>query len=136
MGEGIVIREYTSSVGQEFFISIEDNLGYLYGFTRLLLPKEDETIEEDLILVLTDNEPLDQQVVEKLTNLENEHQLFFKPLKMKMQQEVDITWPDDSSSKILIKFPGILIGQSRNKYLLLYFNDHRWFDLTKRYLSK
>ncbi len=39
-----IIRQYTSSVGQEFFITIEDNLGYLYGFTRLLLPKETETI--------------------------------------------------------------------------------------------
>jgi len=34
----LVIRWYHSSVGQELFISYEDHLGYLYGFTRLLLP--------------------------------------------------------------------------------------------------
>lgn len=40
----IIIRHYNSSVGQEFFVSIEDTLGYLYGFTRLLLPEEHESI--------------------------------------------------------------------------------------------
>lgn len=35
----LVVRAYESSVGQEYFISYEDELGYLYGFTRLLLPK-------------------------------------------------------------------------------------------------
>lgn len=35
----LVERKYASSVGSEFFISFEDNLGYLYGFTRLLLPE-------------------------------------------------------------------------------------------------
>lgn len=34
----IIIRKYQSSVGSEYFISCEDELGYLYGFTRLLLP--------------------------------------------------------------------------------------------------
>ena len=34
----LVIRWYASSVGQELFISYEDHLWYLYGFTRLLLP--------------------------------------------------------------------------------------------------
>ncbi|MEI6671805.1 MAG: hypothetical protein WCL02_00080 [bacterium] len=34
----IIIRKYISSGGVEYFISCEDNLGYLYGFTRLLLP--------------------------------------------------------------------------------------------------
>jgi len=37
----LVLRWYKSSVGQECFISFEDELGYLYGFTRLLLPNED-----------------------------------------------------------------------------------------------
>lgn len=40
----LVIRRYASSVGREYFISFEDELGYLYGFTRLLLPKPEETI--------------------------------------------------------------------------------------------
>lgn len=34
----LVVRKYISSVGDEYFISCEDELGYLYGFTRLLLP--------------------------------------------------------------------------------------------------
>jgi hypothetical protein len=37
----LVLRWYKSSVGQECFISFEDELGYLYGFTRLLLPNQD-----------------------------------------------------------------------------------------------
>ena len=36
----LVERQYASSVGSEFFLSFEDRLGYLYGFTRLLLPTE------------------------------------------------------------------------------------------------
>lgn len=34
----LVIRWYHSSLGQELFISYEDHLWYIYGFTRLLLP--------------------------------------------------------------------------------------------------
>lgn len=41
----LVVRAYESSVGKEYFISYEDELGYLYGFTRLLLPYQKETIE-------------------------------------------------------------------------------------------
>lgn len=41
----LVVRAYESSVGQEYFISYEDELGYLYGFTRLLLPKFEERID-------------------------------------------------------------------------------------------
>ncbi len=37
----LVLRRYKSSAGQECFISFEDELWYLYGFTRLLLPNED-----------------------------------------------------------------------------------------------
>ncbi len=33
----LIIRKYLSSGGVEYFISFEDQLGYLYGFTRLLL---------------------------------------------------------------------------------------------------
>ena len=36
----LIIRKYLSSGGVEYFISFEDELGYLYGFTRLLLPKQ------------------------------------------------------------------------------------------------
>jgi elongator complex protein 3 len=32
----LFIRKYESSVGEEYFISFEDKLGYLYGFCRLL----------------------------------------------------------------------------------------------------
>ena len=41
----LIIRSYQSSVGTEYFISYEDELGYLYGFTRLLLPFPDQTID-------------------------------------------------------------------------------------------
>jgi len=37
----LVIRKYLSSVGEEYFISFEDNAGYLIWFTRLLLPIND-----------------------------------------------------------------------------------------------
>ncbi len=36
----LVLRWYKSSAGQECFISFEDELGYLYWFTRLLLPND------------------------------------------------------------------------------------------------
>ena len=35
----LVIRKYLSSVWTEYFVSYEDELGYLYWFTRLLHPK-------------------------------------------------------------------------------------------------
>ena len=41
----LVLRWYNSSAGQECFISFEDELGYLYGFTRLLLPDEDSVVD-------------------------------------------------------------------------------------------
>lgn len=37
----LVLRWYKSSAWQECFISFEDTLGYLYGFTRLLRPNEE-----------------------------------------------------------------------------------------------
>ena len=40
----LVLRWYKSSAGQECFISFEDELGYLYGFTRLLLPNDDSVV--------------------------------------------------------------------------------------------
>jgi len=40
----LVLRWYKSSVGHECFISFEDELGYLYWFTRLLLPNDDSVV--------------------------------------------------------------------------------------------
>jgi len=40
----LILRRYKSSVGQECFISFEDELWYLYWFTRLLLPNEDSVV--------------------------------------------------------------------------------------------
>ncbi len=40
-----VVRAYRSSNGIEMFCSFEDTLWYLYGFTRLLLPLPEETID-------------------------------------------------------------------------------------------
>jgi len=35
-----VVREYASSNGTEYFLSIEDQMWYLYGFARLCCPSE------------------------------------------------------------------------------------------------
>lgn len=43
----LVIRKYLSSVGEEYFISYEDEMWYLYWFTRLLLPRPENTVEID-----------------------------------------------------------------------------------------
>ena len=40
----LVLRWYKSSAGQECFISFEDELWYLYWFTRLLLPNDDNIV--------------------------------------------------------------------------------------------
>lgn len=40
----LVIRRYASSAGEEYFISFEDHQGYLYGFTRLMLPNNSSAI--------------------------------------------------------------------------------------------
>ncbi len=41
----IVVRRYRSSNGEEFFLSIEDSIWYLYWFARLLLPDEGTAID-------------------------------------------------------------------------------------------
>jgi ELP3 family radical SAM enzyme/protein acetyltransferase len=41
----MVVRRYHSSMGDEYFISFEDELGYIYGFTRLLVPTAGKTLE-------------------------------------------------------------------------------------------
>lgn len=41
----LVVRKYRSSAGEELFISYEDELGYLYGFTRLLLIAEEHAVD-------------------------------------------------------------------------------------------
>jgi len=41
----LVVRRYRSSVWEEYFLSFEDELWYLYGFTRLLLPDTEHAIE-------------------------------------------------------------------------------------------
>lgn len=41
----LVIREYASTVGREFFIAMETSQGYLYGFTRLLLPQAEHALD-------------------------------------------------------------------------------------------
>jgi histone acetyltransferase (RNA polymerase elongator complex component) len=43
--ELLVIRKYESSAGMEYFISYEDELGYLYGFARLLLENGERRTE-------------------------------------------------------------------------------------------
>ena len=41
----LVVRKYQSSVWDEYFISFEDELWYLYWFTRLLHPLKENTID-------------------------------------------------------------------------------------------
>lgn len=41
----LVVRKYLSGSGVECFISFEDELGYLYGFTRLLLITAENAID-------------------------------------------------------------------------------------------
>ena len=43
----LVVRKYHSGVGEEYFISFEDELGYLYGFTRLLMIEEDQSVKRE-----------------------------------------------------------------------------------------
>jgi len=43
----LVIRSYDSSVWQDYFISFEDELGYVYWFLRLCLPKKDQAIDRE-----------------------------------------------------------------------------------------
>ena len=43
----LVVRKYRSGVGEEYFISFEDELGYLYGFTRLLMIEEDKSVKRE-----------------------------------------------------------------------------------------
>ena len=42
----LVARRYRSSNGEELFLAVEDTLGYLYGFARLLLPDVGTTLDE------------------------------------------------------------------------------------------
>jgi elongator complex protein 3 len=44
-GVFLVVRQYRSSVGMEYFIAYEDVEGYLYGFTRLLLPDDAQAVD-------------------------------------------------------------------------------------------
>jgi len=41
----LVVRKYLSGPGVEYFISFEDELGYLYGFTRLLLITPESAVD-------------------------------------------------------------------------------------------
>lgn len=41
----LVVRRYRSSVGEEYFIAFEDEVGYLRWFTRLLLPDVEHALE-------------------------------------------------------------------------------------------
>lgn len=43
----LIVRKYRSGVGEEYFISFEDELGYLYGFTRLLMIEEDQSVKRE-----------------------------------------------------------------------------------------
>ena len=84
----IVIRKYFSSGGVEYFISFEDQLGYLYGFTRLLLPSDPVDIKwlgkNTAIIrelhVYGQVEWLKDEKIKKLKNWKSQHKWFGKQL--------------------------------------------------------
>lgn len=86
----IVIRKYQSSGGVEYFISCEDELGYLYGFTRLLLPKPQDTIQIPWLGTSTaiirelhiygQMEWLKNEKIEKIKNSKSQHKWFGRQL--------------------------------------------------------
>ena len=86
----LVMRKYMSSGGVEYFISYEDQLGYLYGFTRLLLPDPKDTIQIPWLGKSTaiirelhiygQMEWLKDEKIEKLKNWKSQHKGFWKQL--------------------------------------------------------
>ncbi len=88
----IIIRKYVSSGGVEYFISCEDQLGYLYGFTRLLLPNKEQGTKikvkglgKDVAIIRElhiygQMEWLKNEKIEKLKNWKSQHKGFWKQL--------------------------------------------------------
>ena len=86
----LVMRKYISSGGVEYFISFEDNLGYLYWFTRLLLPNGKDRIQIPWLGKFTaiirelhvygQMEWLKNEKIEKLKNWKSQHKWFGKQL--------------------------------------------------------
>ena len=86
----IIIRKYMSSGGVEYFISFEDQLGYIYGFTRLFLPYEKDTIQIPWLGRFTaiirelhiygQMEWLKEEKIEKSKNEKSQHKWFGKQL--------------------------------------------------------
>ena len=79
-----------SSGGVEYFISFEDQLGYLYWFTRLLLLNEKDTVQipwlGKSIAIIRElhiygqMEWLKNEKIEKLKNWKSQHKWFGKQL--------------------------------------------------------
>ena len=92
----LVIRKYLSSAGEEYFISFEDKLGYLYGFVRLLVPTkwiEWEGLGKDTALVR------ELHVYWQLKELNRDveigwaqHKWFWKRLMETAQKIAKISW--------------------------------------------
>ena len=84
----LVMRRYMSSGGVEYFISFEDDLGYLYGFARLLLPTDPVDIQwlgkNTAIIrelhVYGQVEWLKDEKIKKLKNWKSQHKWFWKQL--------------------------------------------------------
>jgi elongator complex protein 3 len=89
-GTNLIIRKYVSSGGVEYFVSCEDQLGYLYWFTRLLLPNEKDTIQIPWLGKSTaiirelhiygQMEWLKNEKTEKWKNWKSQHKGFWKQL--------------------------------------------------------
>ncbi len=92
-----IIRKYDSSVGHEYFISIEDEFWYLYWFVRLLLPNKENTIERTW---LWQNTALIRELhvygkVEEITNKKNIKKSLFSKIK-----SIFFKTSNDKSSKL------------------------------------
>lgn len=88
----LVMRKYQSSEGVEYFISFEDELWYLYGFTRLLLPTQGRGTREKMkgigddiamireLHVYGQMEGLKDRKMEEKKNWKSQHKWFGKQL--------------------------------------------------------
>ena len=81
----LIIRKYESSVGTELFISFEDLLWYLYGFARLLLPKEQYTV--------------DRQGLGKVTAMIRELHVYGNVAMLQWDNEIKKEWNDKFQHK-------------------------------------
>jgi elongator complex protein 3 len=123
----LVLRWYKSSVGQECFISFEDELGYLYWFTRLLLPTEEtvkwvEWLEKWTAIIRELHVYWELQRIWEKTEQWTQHTWLWRRLLSFAEKLSHISWFNQLS---VISWVGV-----REYYRKL------WFELRGTYMSK